>query len=79
VELRLAAAGTTGAGSDRERARILEAREVTEDELVRFVEVHGDDVEYMSALWNEILERLEEGAPPPDTTNEVPSRTERSG
>jgi hypothetical protein len=79
VELRSAAAGTTGAVSDRDRARILEARGVSEDELVRFVEVHGDESEYMSALWNEVLERLEQGAPPPDTSNEIPSRTERSG
>lgn len=37
-----------------ERDRILQAHDVSEEELRLFLEVHGPDVEYMRDLWAEI-------------------------
>jgi hypothetical protein len=47
------------------RARILEERGLTEEDLLHFVEVHGRDVTFMGAIWeeidNEISRRAREG------------------
>jgi len=66
VDLRLAAlsSGTTLLGSVRDS--ILAVYGVTGDELLEFVDTHGEDVEFMRDLWAEIegrlLERLEQNA-----------------
>lgn len=43
-----------------DRQRVLSEQGVTEDELLEFVEVHGQDVERMQDIWNEVERRLEE-------------------
>ena len=45
--------------SPEDRDRILERKEVTQEELRRFVEVRGDDLEFMAELWEEALARIE--------------------
>ena len=60
VELRAAAlAQPDRTLLDEDRARVLREQGVTEDELLAFVETHGDDVEYMRAIWDEIERRLD--------------------
>ena len=46
--------------SEEERERILGEQGVTEEELFAFVDVHGNRVEFMRDVWNDIEERLEE-------------------
>ncbi len=64
VDLRVAAlsSGTTVLGSVRDS--ILAVYGVTGEELLEFVDTHGEDVEFMRDLWAEIegrlLERLEQ-------------------
>jgi len=66
VDLRLAAlsSGTTLLGSVRDS--ILAVYGVTGEELLEFVDTHGEDVQFMRDLWAEIegrlLERLEQNA-----------------
>ena len=43
----------------RERDRILEEHGVTEDELLAFVEAHGDDPTYMESVWSEVESRMD--------------------
>lgn len=42
------------------RDQILEQHETSRDELVRFVEAHADDPEFLAALWHSIETRLQE-------------------
>ncbi len=49
------------------RTAILDARDVTEEDLLQFVEVHGSDPDYMSRLWAEVADRMEQAAPDADT------------
>lgn len=57
----------TGEVDPISRARILEERGLTEEDMLHFVEVHGRDVPFMGALWeeidNEISRRAREGEP----------------
>jgi len=59
VDLRMAALGTPDASlPPQERARILSDHELTEEELVTFAEVHGDDPDYMVEVWREVEARM---------------------
>lgn len=62
VELRQAAVQTRGDPDsyDAMRAQILQANGVTEDELRQYVEMHGENVEHMAEVWNDINSRLTE-------------------
>ena len=67
VDLRAAALnlGTTETGVDV-RDSILAAYGVTGEELLEFVDMHGERVEFMSEIWSEVegllSERLEQNA-----------------
>lgn len=50
----VAVRSTEGEVDPISRARILEERGLTEDDLLDFVEVHGRDVPFMAAVWEEI-------------------------
>lgn len=69
VDLRRAALRSPGVViSPAARDSVLALHEVTEEELLRFAEVHGTDVEYMAGVWADVEARLEPdtlGAPPP--------------
>ena len=58
--------------SNEVRDSILAVYDVTDQDLLDFVEIHGEDVEFMRDLWTEIearvTERLEQNAP--DEENE---------
>ena len=58
VDLRVAAlsSGTTELGSIRDS--ILAVYDVTGEELLEFVDTHGEDVEFMRDLWAEVEGRL---------------------
>ncbi len=55
-----------GGGALEEAARdsILRAHGVTQDELLGFTDVHGDDPEYMKQVWDAVELRLDSLAPP---------------
>lgn len=60
VEIRGAALETEDAEpTERQREEILARYGVTAQDLVDFVEFHGEDVEYMRELWTDIEVRLE--------------------
>jgi hypothetical protein len=67
VDLRVTAlsSGTTEIDADA-RDSILAAYDVTGEELTRFIDTYGEDVEFMQNLWTEIegqlAERLEQNA-----------------
>jgi hypothetical protein len=42
------------------RDRILAEHGVEAEELIHFVEVHGEDLQYMFEVWSEVEERLTE-------------------
>jgi len=50
------------------RERVLGEQGVTEEDLFGFVEVHGGDVDFMKAVWQEVEKRMEALRNPPDTT-----------
>lgn len=50
------------------RERVLSEQGVTEEDLFGFVEVHGGDVDFMKAVWQEVEKRMEKMRNPPDTT-----------
>ena len=52
---------------DGERERVLAEQEVTEDDLVGFAEVNGDDVDFMQEVWAEVEMKLDELRSRPDT------------
>ena len=60
VDLRTEAvqAGTPELGEEA-RTRILERHGVTEEALMGFIEIHGEDVDFMRALWDEVEVRLD--------------------
>ena len=45
---------------DAVRDSLLAAHDVTEDELLNFVDTHGTDVEFMRDVWNDIETRISE-------------------
>lgn len=68
VELRAAAlTSDEGQLGDVDREAVLTKIGVTEAELLHFGDAHGEDVEFMSDVWNEVEVRLDgmrrEGAP----------------
>ena len=60
VDLRTAAIRTEGSRlTDGDRTSILSRHGVTEDQLLAFAELHGENVEYMRAVWDEVEARLD--------------------
>ncbi len=45
---------------DAVRDSLLSAHDVTEDDLLSFVDTHGTDVEFMRDVWNDIETRISE-------------------
>jgi hypothetical protein len=60
VELRRAAAQTWGdtAAFAARKTEILRTQGVTEEDLRQYVEVHGENVQYMADVWNSINTEL---------------------
>lgn len=59
VELRRSALESeTGQITDEERERILSEHEITEDDLVTFVDVHGGRIDFMRDIWTEVETRV---------------------
>ncbi|MDX1647784.1 MAG: hypothetical protein R3304_11625 [Longimicrobiales bacterium] len=81
VELRVAALDTDSqrvAAADREA--ILQRLGVTEDDLLRFAEVHGGELEYMREVWNEVELRLDQPSDPtPAENGEEPEGADAEG
>lgn len=50
-----------------ERDRILESLDLTPEDLLEFVEVHGGDPDFMHELWAEVDEKLREARLGPRT------------
>lgn len=76
VALRMAA---LRAGTDQlppeDRDQILSEHGVTEDDLLRFIEVHGQDAQFMHSVWDSIegeIDNLRVALPegPADSTND---------
>ena len=64
VDLRVAAfKNQSQRVTDEDRAEVLERNGVTVEDLGRFVEVHGRDVEFMRDVWNEVEALLGEPQP----------------
>jgi hypothetical protein len=60
VDLRSAAIRGEGTWlNDADRTSILSRHGVTEDQLLAFAELHGQDVEFMRAVWDEVEARLD--------------------
>ncbi len=53
---------------DEDRERVLAEMGVSEEDLLAFAEVHGDDVLFMEAVWTDVQNRLVELSSRPDTT-----------
>ncbi len=51
--------GDSFAISDAQRAEILSRHGVTEDALLGFAELHGEDVPFMRSVWDEVESRLD--------------------
>lgn len=78
VELRIAALDTDSqrvAASDRDA--ILDRIGITDDDLLRFVEFHGGDLEFMRDVWNDVELRLDR--PPQPTPAEDADGSDGSG
>jgi len=59
VELRMATLnGPDASLAPADRARILQDHGVTEEDLIAFAEVRGDDPAFMAEIWREIEQRL---------------------
>ncbi len=71
LDLRLAALRTPEAEiRPEDRAEVLARHGVTEEDLLRFVEVHGGEVELMKTVWDEVQARLDSiRFPAADTSN----------
>jgi hypothetical protein len=60
VDLRATAVRSeTGAIDADQRREILARHDVTEAALLAFAERHGEDVAYMSAVWDEVEQKLD--------------------
>ncbi len=60
VDLRAAAIRAEGMVlSDAERAEVLARHGVTEEQLVDFARLHGQDVEFMRTVWDEVEARMD--------------------
>jgi hypothetical protein len=68
VDLRSTALRTeTGELDDALRAEVLERNGVSEEDLLAFVELHGEDVSLMQDIWDEIESRMDAARPTQDT------------
>ncbi|MHB1192400.1 MAG: hypothetical protein ACYC6F_05070 [Longimicrobiales bacterium] len=52
--------GDSFAISDVQRAEVLARHGVTEDALLGFAELHGEDVPFMRSVWDEVESRLDD-------------------
>ena len=59
--------GNSAVITARARDSVLAARGVSEEDLVTFADVHGDDPVYMAELWGEVADSLEQYTGRPDT------------
>ena len=59
VDLRVAAVRSGEPLTDSLRSVVLDRQGVTEEELMEFAEVRGDDLAYMRDLWSEVEARLQ--------------------
>jgi hypothetical protein len=60
VDLRTAVIrGDTHDLSDQDRARILSDHGVTEEDLLGFAAAHGENVDFMRGVWDEVEARLD--------------------
>jgi len=59
VDLRVTAVRSGEPLTDSLRAAVLDRQGVTEEELMEFAEVRGDDLAYMRDLWLEVEARLQ--------------------
>lgn len=59
--------GNSAVITARARDSVLAARGVSEEDLVTFADVHGDDPVYMAGLWGEVADSLEQYTGRPDT------------
>ena len=73
VELRTAALTSGSEISDSTRSAILGANGVTEEELVEFVELRGEDLAFMREVWDEVETRL--GTPIEGENRPAPGRS----
>lgn len=70
VDLRIAALrDTTAAIGAEERERILREHGVTREDLLRFVEIHGQRPAFMRQVWVEVDERIRRARQARDTTS----------
>ncbi len=60
--------------SDAKRAQAINRHGVSEDDLTQFIEAHGEDVELMRDIWDEIERRLDVQRMAPDTGGATSSR-----
>ncbi len=68
VDLRMTALSTeVGELDDALRAEVLERNGASEEDLVAFVEIHGEDVALMQEIWDEIELRLDATGPTADS------------
>lgn len=71
VDLRTAVIrGESHVLSDADRATILAEHGMTEEDLTRFAEVHGEDLNFMRGVWDDVEERLD-GIPVDASTGRV--------
>ena len=74
VDLRVGALVSDGGlVTDEARSEVLSEHGVTEADLVRFAEVHGEDLAFMRQVWNEVELRLERRRPPREEAGEGPA------
>lgn len=65
VDLRVATVSTEDLElSEAQRDSILGVHGVDGASLLRFTDLHGRDLDYMTEVWNEIERRMEEATPP---------------
>lgn len=66
VDLRVAALRSdSGEIPDTAKQRVLEAHGVTDEDLLRFVEIRSAELQFMRDLWNEVELRLDSIPPEP--------------
>lgn len=71
VDLRVAALDAdTRLLSDEVRTEVLDRHGVTEEELLRFADAHGREVEFMRDVWNDIELELDGMRPEPTAAPE---------
>lgn len=70
VDLRLVALRSPDRTIDpSERDRVLRRHGVSREDLLRFVDVHADRVDYMREIWSEVDRRLERARSDPGDTS----------